>query len=82
MRLRRELLPSPPSRLAFPRSASIPIAFTAFSVILIGIGEMLSPGYASTANMLQLLKLSSFLGIISIGQTLVILAGGIDLSVA
>jgi ribose transport system permease protein len=80
--LGRAPLSAPPSRVALPRSASIPIAFTAFSVILIGIGEVLSPGYASAANMLQLLKLSSFLGIISIGQTLVILAGGIDLSVA
>ena len=51
-------------------------------MVLIGVGEALSPGYASAANMLQLLKLSSFLGIVSIGQTLVILAGGIDLSVA
>lgn len=61
---------------------SILIAFAAFSVVLIGVGEALSPGYASAANMLQLLKLSSFLGIVSIGQTLVIPAGGIDLSVA
>jgi len=72
----------PPSRIALPRGATIPIALAVFSLILIGIGEVLSPGYASAKNMLQLLKLSSFLGIIAVGQTLVILAGGIDLSVA
>ena len=82
MGLRRALVPAPLSRFAPPRGASIPIAFAVFSLLLIGIGEALSPGYASAANMLQLLKLSSFLGIVSIGQTLVILAGGIDLSVA
>jgi ribose transport system permease protein len=82
VRLRRALSPAPLSRLALPRGMSILIAFAAFSVVLIGVGEALSPGYASAANMLQLLKLSSFLGIVSIGQTLVILAGGIDLSVA
>jgi ribose transport system permease protein len=80
--LRRALVPAPLSRFAPPRGASIPIAFAVFSLLLIGVGEALSPGYASAANMLQLLKLSSFLGIVSIGQTLVILAGGIDLSVA
>lgn len=71
-----------PAGLSLPRRASIPVALAVFSLILIGVGEVLSPGYASAANMLQLLKLSSFLGIIAIGQTLVILAGGIDLSVA
>ncbi|MDA8253543.1 MAG: ABC transporter permease [Rhodospirillales bacterium] len=74
--------PLPRLRPSLPRAASIPIALTVFSVVLIGIGEVLSPGYASAQNMLQLLKLSSFLGIIAVGQTLVILAGGIDLSVA
>jgi ribose transport system permease protein len=82
VRLRRALRAPPLSRFALPRSMSIPIAFAAFSLVLVGVGEALSPGYASAANMLQLLKLSSFLGIVSIGQTLVILAGGIDLSVA
>jgi hypothetical protein len=56
-------LPAPPSRLTLPASASIPIAFTAFSVILIGIGEVLSPGYASAANMLQLLSCPRFLAL-------------------
>jgi ribose transport system permease protein len=82
MGLDRARPPAMTSRLSLPRGASIPIAFAVFSLALIGIGEALSPGYASAENMLQLLKLSSFLGIIAIGQTLVILAGGIDLSVA
>ena len=75
-------LPAQPWRTWLPGSVTIPIALAVFSLILIGIGEVMSPGYASAKNMLQLLKLSSFLGIIAVGQTLVILAGGIDLSVA
>lgn len=77
-------LPLGPARPArsFRVGAPVPLILGLFSLILIGVGEILSPGYASATNMLQLLKLSSFLGIIAIGQTLVILAGGIDLSVA
>ncbi len=52
------------------------------TAILLGTGEVLAPGFASSDNMLQLLKLSSFLGIAAIGQTIVMLTGGIDLSIA
>jgi ribose transport system permease protein len=60
----------------------VPLMLTLFAVVLVAVGEVLSPGFASLNNMLQLAKLASFMGIVAIGQTLVILTGGIDLSVA
>ncbi len=60
----------------------VPLMLSLFAVALVVIGEVLSPGFASLNNMLQLAKLASFMGIVAIGQTLVILTGGIDLSVA
>lgn len=49
---------------------------------MIFLAERLAPGFASPANILQLIKLASFLGIVALGQTVVMLVGGIDLSVA
>lgn len=45
------------------------------------IGSLLSDQFLSTQNILNLLQQSSFIGIISIGMTFVILVAGIDLSV-
>jgi ribose transport system permease protein len=53
-----------------------------FSSILIFVADRLAPGFATAANILQLLKLASFLGLAAIGQTVVMLTGGIDLSIA
>jgi len=46
------------------------------------LGESISSGFSSLANVMNILSLSSFLGIIALGQTLVILSGseGLDLS--
>ena len=49
---------------------------------LIVLAERLAPGFASAGNILQLLKLASFLGLVALGQTMVMLVGGIDLSIA
>jgi ribose transport system permease protein len=51
-------------------------------VFLYIISGILQPNYFSLASIFQLLALASFLGIIAMGQTLVILTGGLDLSVA
>jgi ribose transport system permease protein len=40
-----------------------------------------SPTFRSTGNLFNVLRQSVFLGIVAIGQTIVIIAGGIDLSV-
>ncbi|WP_034657713.1 ABC transporter permease [Chelativorans sp. J32] len=52
-------------------------------VLLLALGEMLSPGFASPQQILRLLIVAALLGIVAAGQNLVILGGreGIDLSV-
>jgi ribose transport system permease protein len=62
--------------------AVAPAMLVVLSLALIAIGEVLSPGFATASNILQLLKLGSYLGIVAIGQTVVMLTGGIDLSIA
>jgi ribose transport system permease protein len=50
--------------------------------ILLLAAHIRSPGFVNASNLLQQLTLGSYLGVIAGGQTLVILTGGIDLSVA
>lgn len=50
-------------------------------LLLCIIGYSLNSAFASEGNIINLLTRSSFIGIISIGATFVITAGGIDLSV-
>src|ERR1700721_2627338 len=59
-----------------------PLILFAFFVLLIVIGNALAPGFAAPNSLLQLLKLASFMGIVAIGQTLVMLPSRIDLSAA
>jgi ribose transport system permease protein len=44
--------------------------------------QIISPGFLSIQNMGNILTRASFLGMVAIGQTLVILTGGIDMSIA
>lgn len=52
-------------------------------MVLLALGELLSPGFASPEQILRLSIVAALLGIVSAGQNLVILGGreGIDLSV-
>ncbi|HEV7414622.1 MAG TPA: ABC transporter permease [Tianweitania sediminis] len=52
-------------------------------VLLLALGEYLSPGFASAQQILRLLIVAALMGIVAAGQNLVILGGreGIDLSV-
>jgi ribose transport system permease protein len=50
-------------------------------VVLIAIGAMMNPNFLSTANITNVLARSAFIGIIAVGMTFVITAGGLDLSV-
>lgn len=50
-------------------------------VIVVLISAMLSPSFFKFSNILNVLRAAAVLGIVSIGQTVVILGGGIDLSV-
>ncbi len=80
-------MPESPPLSAAPRAAgalriraAAPVLLVVFSVVLVLVGERMAPGFATSTNLLQLLKLASFLGIAAIGQTIVMLTGGIDLS--
>jgi ribose transport system permease protein len=51
-------------------------------VLLVGLGCLISPdAFARPMNLVNILRQSSFVGIIAIGMTFVIILGGIDLSV-
>lgn len=56
---------------------------TIVAIALIVIGQLLAPGFAAYGQVVGMLRVASFLGIMAIGQTIVILSGGdgIDLSV-
>jgi ribose transport system permease protein len=62
--------------------ARVPLILFGFILLLVAAGDVLAPGFAAPGSLLQLLKLAAFMGIVAIGQTLVMLTGGIDLSVA
>ncbi|PZA06308.1 MULTISPECIES: ABC transporter permease [unclassified Meiothermus] len=69
--------------LSFPSlrtPAAIALGLAAFLLVL---GEVIRPGFAEYNQITNILRIAAFLGIVAIGQTLVILAGGegIDLSV-
>lgn len=76
-------LPEPARRVA-EWFADTPVAIAVLiAVALIVVGEIISPGFASYGQVVSLLRVSAFLGIIAMGQTIVIISGGegIDLSV-
>lgn len=52
-------------------------------IVLFIFGEIISPGFLSFGHVMSVLRLSVFLGVVALGQSLVVLAGGegIDLSV-
>ena len=52
------------------------------AVAIYGLAVWISPSYADMRQLGTLLVLASMLGIVAIGQTLVMLIGGIDLSVS
>jgi ribose transport system permease protein len=72
--------PSMPGRLRvrLPRIHGIWLATFA----LFCVGWALQPNSLSLSQFFNVLQVASFLGIVAIGQTLVILTGGIDLSVS
>lgn len=62
----------------FRNSIALPISL---GLLLFVVGSMLIDGYASERNVRSILWLASFVGLASVGQTLVIIMGGIDLSI-
>ncbi len=59
-----------------------PLTILCCLVVLVVVGGILAAGFAAPTNLLTLLSLSAFLGIAAIGETIVMLTGGIDLSIA
>ncbi len=53
----------------------------ALLIVLFIVGSLAVPGFASFWNLRSMLLLAAFLGLASLGQTLVALLGGIDLSI-
>jgi ribose/xylose/arabinose/galactoside ABC-type transport system permease subunit len=51
-------------------------------ILLYLVSGLISPGMFQISQALNILQIAAFLGIVAIGQTLALLAGGIDLSVA
>lgn len=51
------------------------------ALLLFVLVSLYSPGFAQPSNIATLVTLASFIGIVAIGQTMVIVGGGIDLSV-
>jgi ribose transport system permease protein len=50
-------------------------------VVLFVVAELIAPGFLAPSHVGAILRTASFLGIVAVGQTLVVLTGGIDLSV-
>lgn len=63
------------------RERAATISAFALCLVLFGIATLHSSGFASGSNIRQLLVFGSFVGFAALGQTLVVLAGGLDLSV-
>lgn len=58
----------------------VAIAF-GVAVLLFAAGQLLHPGFASRDSIQTVVLLASFVGLVAAGQMLVVLVGGIDLSV-
>ena len=65
---------------AFGRHRTILLAYAGMLVLLV-LTSLVSPGFLSPSHLRSLTVLAAFTGLVALGQTLVIIAGGIDLSV-
>jgi ribose transport system permease protein len=76
------LLRAAPAALRSLVSNKLAVAVAAI-VVLFVFGQVLSPGFLSGNHLMSVLRLSVFLGIVALGQALVVMSGGegIDLSV-
>jgi ribose transport system permease protein len=65
---------------AFSRHRAVFLAYAA-ALLLLLLTSLVSPGFLSPGHLRSIVVLAAFIGIVSLGQTLVIIGGGIDLSV-
>lgn len=70
------------SRLAAFGSAFVAEGFTMYPVllILVAVGAIIAPAFATTVNLINILEQVSVLGLTTIGLTFVVLIGRLDLS--
>ena len=61
-----------------PVDVAIPYVFVAVALVA---GAIVAPGFLDSNHMSSMAQTASYIGIIAIGQTLVLLIGGIDLSI-
>lgn len=74
--------PSTPSPfLAFVRRHAALFLIYGLLLVMVVLASVFSDRFLTERNLTNLLRQAGFLGIVAIGQTLVILSGGIDLSV-
>jgi ribose transport system permease protein len=66
---------------AWARRAAPTLSAWALCVVLFAIGAIHSSGFAAWDNIRDLLVFASFVGFAAVGETLVVLGGGLDLSV-
>ena len=66
------------SRRRIPWQALTPLVGL---IVLVIVGALMNPAFLSSDNIFNVLTRSSFIGIIAVGTTFVIIGGGIDLSV-
>lgn len=57
------------------------VGLIAAFIVIVTAGALLSPYFLTASNVLTILTTASVIGVISVGMTFIILAGGIDLSV-
>jgi ribose transport system permease protein len=73
--------PNSPVLMRFLRRHASVLAAYGLVVALFATGALSLPGFAGSMSILSLLVLASFTGIAAIGQNMVILLGGIDMSI-
>ena len=66
--------------LAFARNNASILLIYFFIILLIGIGSFFSDRFLTASNLLNITRQSIVLGLLAIGQTAVLLTGGMDIS--
>ena len=69
-------------RLGAPTAGALPVAQLVALVVLFAYGAATLDGFASRRSIYSMLVLAALLGIATAGQTLCVLIGGIDFSIA
>lgn len=67
--------------IVLPRAARAHVIVIGLTALLIALGVLMSDAFATRGNFANLLEQSVAVGLVAIGQTVVVLAGGIDLGV-